>query len=278
MKRVWGQLLLGLSLLAGAAAAVPACTHNNSTLFVQDVLAPPQVSQGGVCTYTADPTQPSIASGRLDVALRQHYDAFFLLANQMVAESNSQQLQTETSTITIQGAVVRITDVAGNQVNTFTVSAATTVYPASGSVPGYASIGPVTIIDTQSVANAGGQLSSTQQSVRLITHTKFFGNTLGGRYVESGEFDFPVDICETTPASPNCLVAFSQADINPLFTTPNCMAAAAAAGGSSSTSSLPVPCVFGQDDVVDCSACLSNPACNPKAQPIAGIVDAGGGG
>lgn len=262
MKRVWGHLLVGLSLLAGATAAVPACVHNDSSLFVQDVLAPQLVTGGAQCIYTNDPTQPFISSGVIDVALTNQYYAHFLLGNQMVPESNSQQLQTETSTIHVEGAVVRITDAAGNQLNTFTRLSSSTVYPASGSTPGYAPIG-LTILDSNTVDSLKGQTAGGS-TVRVVTYVTFFGHTLGGKYVESGEFDFPIDICNA------CLIAFSAQDINPLYSLPNCL------GNGSAQTNLPTPCAPGQDAYVDCATCLTNPACNPKATPVV-IVDAGGG-
>jgi hypothetical protein len=264
MKRVWGHLLVGLSLLAGAAAAVPACVHNDSTLFVQNVLAPPLVTAGQECTFTSDPTQPAISSGTMDVALTGAYNATFLLANQMVSESNSQQLQTETSTIHVEGAVVRITDAAGNQLNNYTRFAAGTVYPASGTTPGYAPIS-VDIVDSTSASSISGQLAGGAV-VRLVTYTTFFGHTLGGRYVESDEFGFPVDVCYA------CLVAFTAADINPNLPFPNCVGT----GTSGSATSVPVPCKPGQDTPIDCSACRESSAvCNPNAP--APVADAGAG-
>ncbi len=61
---------------------------------------------------------------------------------------NSQQLQTETSTVNIQGAVVRITDSAGNGLAKFTRLAAATIYPATGGVPSFAPIQVTTIDET----------------------------------------------------------------------------------------------------------------------------------
>jgi hypothetical protein len=264
MKRVWGHLLVGVSLLAGGAAAASACVHNDSTLFIQDVLEPPIVTAGQTCTFTSDPSQPSLPSGALDFALATAYVAEFLLANQMVPESNSQQLQTETSTIHIEGAVVKITDAAGNQLKSYTRVVGGTVYPASGTVPGYAPIG-VEIVDSATAATAAQQAGNG--SARLITNTMFFGHTLGGKYVESDTFAFPVDVCY------GCLVSFTGQD-NPLLPSPNCVGTGTGTGGSGSTTSAPVPCQYGQDVAVSCTTCLSNPVCNPNPAPLA---DAGAG-
>ena len=258
MKRVWGHVLAGVSLLAGAGVVMPACVHNDSSLFVQDVLAPQFVTAGQACSFTSDPTQPFLSSGILDVALRTEYDPTFLVGNQLVSQSNSQQLQTETSIITIQGAVVRITDSAGNQLNTFTRLSSATVYPATGTTPGYAPI-TVTAVDPGTATNAVAGMAKGG-SVRVVTYVQFFGQTLGGESVQSDDFEFPVDLCD------GCLVLFSATDDNPssAFPQPNCnLASAAAMSGTGSTSSLPSPCLIGQDYSTDCSQCLGTAVCNP---------------
>jgi hypothetical protein len=263
MKRVWGHVLAGVAVLGLGSAAVFACVHNDSSVFIQDVLAPQQVSNGQGCSYTSATSQAVMSSGILDVLFRDHYDPTYLVGNQLVAEANSAQLMTETSTFNVQGAVVRLTDSAGNSVGTgsFTRLAAGTIYPASGSSPSYAPITVTSVIDAQSVADlqnpaknataamtiAGGGLA------RVVTYVRFFGKTLGGRYVESNEFEFPVDVCS------GCLIQFTPQDINPCYKAPNCIGNAAAGTSSAQQS---VPCVFGQDLAIDCLQCQAYPACH----------------
>jgi hypothetical protein len=279
MKRVWGNGLSGLMLLVGVAAAsggTPACVHDDSTIFVSNVLAPQFVTAGMACTFTADPTQPTLPQGIRDVALAPEYTAEFLVGNQIVPAGNPNQPQTETSFVTIKGAVVRIVDSAGDQLNTYTANAATTIPPSSGTTPGYASLG-VTIIDSGTAVSLAKTIASMNpnEALQVVSYVRFFGNTLGGDSVESNEFGFPVNICL------GCLITFPSAeDFVPETPTvgipqPNCLNSAAASNGASASE----PCALGQDLPVDCSTCLRNPVCNP--QPTAGttpIVDAGGGG
>lgn len=182
----------------------------------------------------------------------------------MVPEVNSQQLQTETSTVNIQGAAVRITDSSGNQLTSFTRLAAATIYPSTGGVPSYAPI-PVTTIDSNTVltnpdiaANVIKPPFPGGGTVRLVTYVKFFGQSLGGLNVESGEFEFPVDVCK------GCLISFPIADTRPNCALPNCLGATT----SSSTTTTTTPCVPGQDVPVACSLCLGTvPDCEGVAQP-----------
>jgi hypothetical protein len=246
MKRVWGHVLVGLAAISAGAAVTTACTHDDSSMFVLDVLAPQLVSNGAACFFTSDPTQPFISSGTLDVGLAGEYNAEYLVGNQLIQQGNTDQLRTETSRITVQGAIVRITDANGNQLKTYTRLTAGTVQPGSGADPGYAPFN-VTTIDNgtaSSIKPARGAL------VRLITYVRFFGQTLGGQHVESNEFEFPVDVCN------GCLVRVSQMDFS------------ATAG----TTMLPLPCFPGQDFAIDCSQCDA-PVCVATCPSF----DAGGG-
>jgi hypothetical protein len=271
MKRVWGHVLTGLSLLTvGAVAFAAACVHDDSTIFIQDVLAPQEVSNNQPCIFTSSTTQAVLPSGVLDTDFRYQYDPTYLVGNQMVPEQNTQQLMTETSTVNIQGAVVRITDASGSQLTTFTRLAAGTLYPSTGGVPGYAPIS-VTTIDRDTIIN-NSTIQATIGSggvVRLVTYVRFFGKTLGGKYVESNEYEFPVDVCK------GCLITFSPQDIlmAPGVPVPNCLGS----GAGSSTAQQSLPCVVGQDLQIDCIQCQNVTDCHGKYQ--GGIIqDAGGGG
>src|SRR5262249_49152118 len=122
-----------------------------------------------------------------------------------------------------------------------------------GTVPGYAPVTAI-IIDPQTLG-ADGALQTTVSgggTARLVTYTKFFGNTTGGKSIESDEFEFPVDVCK------GCLISFSATDINPNFGAPNCL------GASGGGSSLPTPCFPGQDFLIDCAACQQIADCHPN--------------
>jgi hypothetical protein len=254
MKRVLGRILAGLSFMGGAAIAFPACVHDDSSLFILDALAQPSNSTSSVCGYTADPTQPYVTSGVIDYVLTQGYLATFLVGNQLVPEVNNTQLMTETSFIDVQGAVVRITKSNGDPIKSFTRLAATTIPPSTGATPGFGAV-QVVILDPDTVVNDSDVISTIQPSpipggsvVRFVTYTKIFGKTLGGKDVESNEFEFPVDVCA------GCLVNFTDGPDHP---TPNCVV-----GTSTSTTTTAIPCQPGQDVPVPCSiACPSIPVC-----------------
>jgi hypothetical protein len=263
MKRVWGHVMTGASVVAGIAATgsiVAACVHDDSTMFVQGVLAPQFVTAGMACTYTADPTQVHLTSGALDVGIIDSYTAEFLVGNQIVPRGDPNQPDTETSYITVEGAVVRILDAAGNQLTSFTQPAGITIPPSAGN-PGYAPVS-LQILDPATVQSLGLDASNAGSTKRLIPYTRFFGHTLGGDSVESNEFGFPIDVCY------GCLITFSSTDVNPNFKFPNCVGTS-----STTTTATSVPCIVGQDFPVDCTQC-STAACRPNQGVPAS--DAGG--
>ncbi len=265
MKLVWGHVVAAAALVGGGVAAVSACAHDNSTLFIRNVLAPQLVTNGQQCLFTSDPTQPYISSGTLDIDFKDTYDAEYLVGNQTVPVGNPSTPNTETSRITIQGGIVRITDSSGMQIKTFTRYTAGTIDPLAGTDPSYLPIG-LTILDHDTVESFRSTLSqSARPVVRLVTYVRVYGYTLGGDYVESNEFEYPVDICQ------GCLISFAPQDIDPNYPAPNC--GAAMTGGATT---LPVPCTRGQDATVDCSQCQGIPDCYPNI-PNGLPVDAGAG-
>ena len=266
MKRVWGHVLSGVLLLGGAmtaAASFPGCVHDNSTIFVADVLAPQYVTAGMACTFTADPTQPVLAEGTLDVGLTSEYSAVFLVGNQIVPRGDPTQPHTETSYVSVEGAVVTVTDSSGAQLDSFTTMAAGTIPPSSGTTPGFASLS-VTIVDsaaTAAIVMGGG-------AGRILSTVRFFGHTLGGESVESNNFGFPIDVCT------GCLVDFPVTEQNNALATPNC----ASAGAAATAAATNVPCVTGQDLKIDCSVCQDFKVCQGALAGTTQIADAGGGG
>jgi hypothetical protein len=287
MKRVLGHCLAGLTLLCGGVAVMSACAHDDSSLFVQNALYPTPVSVGQSCVYTADPNQTFLPSGELDLAFASEYSAWFLIGDQMVAQANGQQLETETSTVDIQGAIVVDTDAAGNQLDSFRSVTSGTVYPSSGTVPGYVSTS-ATIASQKAVSALASEEASNIEGggyTTLITYVKFYGYTLGGTYIESNNFEFPITVCNGK-FNPNCLIDFSQSEVTsccvngtcatPAPMRPNCL------GASSTAASLPVPCIRGQDTKVQCSQCQDNPACSgayaTTAPPSLCLMDGGTGG
>jgi hypothetical protein len=250
--------MAGLVAVGGAGGVVSACSHNDSTIFIYHVVDPGQTTPGVVCPAPqANPTAPFISQGELDTAISPSgFFANFLVGNQLVGQADPTIPRTETSFFNVQGAIVRITASDGSALATYSNLASATIAPASGGTPGYATVG-VVLLDSSVIPLTPGV---------YVTYTKVFGKTLGGQYIESNEFEFPISVCR------GCLVQFSAADINLLCTPiPNCVGS-----GSATTTNMSVPCFPGQAPT-DCSACdPSVPECNPPVRCIGldgGVTD-----
>ncbi len=248
LKRIWGH---GIVALIAAGLIATACADNDGSVFVVGVLAPP-IAANGVCTYTIAASGPFLSGGTVDLAFTNSYQPTMLLGNQLVARGNAQESRVETNRVQLQGSVVRITDAAGTELRSYTVAAAGILDPASGTTPGYGSTSTI-LLDPDTAASLRTQLANAPGTTRtLLTYTKFFGQTLGGTHIESGEYQYPITACF------GCLVTFPAGSADTSQTLPNCLGTS---GGSSGN--LVTPCTLGQDQFVDCRLCQNNAVCIP---------------
>jgi len=273
--------LSGALLTAGAGVLIPACVHDDSTLFIRSVLAPPQSSGTAGCMYTADPTQPTLSAGEVNVALASRYYAELLVGNQMTPQGDPTQARTETSRIVVDGAVVTLTDANGTQLTAYTTATSQTIDPASGADPSYAVMG-VIAVDANTIDRfagcpdmapsclnnplpAGDAVVTPDSQQQIISNIQVFGKTLGGESVQSNVFEFPINLA-TGLALVGNVINGTCASIN-----------------SSATSSVTPPCSLGQDQVTDCSLCQYSPFCVCGLSSCDMVMqeptpDAGGGG
>ncbi len=246
---------------ADMADAADAADVAPPPIFVSEVLIPPTVPPGTGCSYANAPNQPPLLSGVLDVALRNTYEASYLIGNRLESTGDADP---SASYVDIKGATVRITDATGHELISYTRLASVVVAPASGKTPGYAALPGLTIVDQHTVQGLGSLGPGDVRS--LLTFVRVFGNTLGGDYVEADEFELPVNVCS------GCLISFPQQNVDPALPSPNC-------AGNPAIGSQPVtvPCTF-EDLPIDCSACqFFSAACQGALAGVeAGIsVDAG---
>lgn len=220
MSRLYSRSL-GLALLVTAPFALlgpVACADNKSTLFIRHVLAKPDD-----CLFKPDPAGAFIGQGTLDLQFTDTYAPFVLVGNQMVAQGDDDTLKTETSRIQLQGAEVSLTTAAGSEVANYTTTISGTIDPEPGADAGYG-VTQVVMVPPGAV-NAPGS---------YIANVTVFGETLGNQDVETGEFNFPIEICD------GCLVFFNKDSQD--------------AGTCVAPTGDPVGlCLPGQDGPTDCS-------------------------
>lgn len=252
MKRICGYVV-SLAAVAGlVGAAVPACATNDQTIFIHGVLAPSTNRQGGACLYTADPTQPLLFEPVLDLGLTDSYNAVLLVGNQLIPRGDPTNNRAESNRIHINGAIVKVQDPDGTGIREFTSLSTGFADPQNNNQPGYSPIG-VVVFDAPTKDLVLPSVQAKGKSRTLLIVVKVFGTSLGGEDLESGEYQFPMQVCR------GCLVRQDGTDTKQ--TLPNCLAAPEAAAATSTDG----PCYLGQDRSISCKDCQGNPLCDPKA-------------
>ncbi len=200
LRRTFTVLAVGLV----TSQLGPACTDDNQSVFVNGLLAPPLTRQQGACVYTPDPTQLTISSGTLDVAVKQNYNANLLVGSMLIRRSQRDDLRAEPNRVYLQGAIVRVTDAGGRELNSFTALSNATIDPSDGTTPAYSTLLGLRIVDETSVGKVASSIPDGG-SITLIAYVKVFGNTAGEVSIESAEYQVPVRLCR------KCLVTYQFA-------------------------------------------------------------------
>jgi hypothetical protein len=260
MKRILGRVVVVCTSALVIGAAAPACVENDQSIFIRSVLAPSTNRQNGTCVYTDDPAQPLLFEGTLDVGVTDSYRAIVLLGNQMIARGDPGNTRAEPNRVHLNGVVVRVSDPNGGLIAEFTSLATGFADFQSNNNPDYGVMGVVGI-DAPTAATLRGQLPLGQDARQVILNMKAFGKSLGGVDLESGEYQFPLRVCN------GCLVTFAGANDPAQTPNPNCLAAIGAAAGGGQAGLL--PCFAGQDEAVPCQLCYDpgNPGARPACDP-----------
>jgi hypothetical protein len=220
------------AFVAAAALGTLGCEDNDSALFVRSVLA----VRSPQCEVKADPGSLVLLNGVYDVGLDPNsgYQAVLLVGNQLTRVGSRNQKRVETSRVILHGAIVNVMDSEGNSLDEFTVDGTGAVDPANGEEPSYGLL-------TTTLVPPGAAPGALNVGVRA------FGETLGGREIESAELFFPIFVCS------GCLVSFPADAIDP--------ATGACGANPADVSPENIPCNIGQDFPVDCRACAGIAAC-----------------
>ncbi len=248
-----GPLLGVAALVAFGGLAASGCAENDSIVYLVGVLA----TEFTDCVAKPDAGAVLHSEGALDLSLARSYSGALLVASQLTQRGSREQLRTETARLRLEGAEVTLSDAFDRPLavspNPFSTPATGLVNPASGTTPGFAAMFADFIpasVSTQ-VSNAVGG------DGQVIAKIRVFGTTLGGQYVESGSYTYPIRICH------GCLISYpSDANGAAAGTPYTCT-------GMAQTSDTPV-CILGQDDVAPCTQCANgNEVCKDPCQNCA---------
>jgi len=256
MKRIFGQVVALLVTGLAVSAALPACAENDQSIFVRSALYPSTNRQAGACIYTDDPQQPQLFYGVLDVSVRSSYTAVLLVGNQMIPRGDPGNARAESMRAHLEGAIVRVTETNGATISEFTSYGTGIADPQNNNAPDYGLMW-VTLIDAPTAAGLATRLAS-QPQVGVLARVKAFGKTVGGKELESDEFQFPIYVCR------GCLLRFPAGTNDTTQPQPNCLLSPTQQGTAQAA-----PCEPGQDEGVDCTACTlearkAGGACAPR--------------
>jgi len=248
MNRMSRSLVVGAFAATFSAALAPACSDNNSSLFITAVL----YRKAPVCTILADPTAETLGGGVLDLAFTKSYDAALLVGNQLTSRGSKETLRTETSRVTLRGAEIKITDSTGKTLYNFSVNGTGFVDVSRGEDSGFgifdaelipASVGEKLLARLQTLKMTTGA-TSQQTSDQIVALVRVFGNTLGNEDITSSELSFPITYCE------GCLIDYPLAAVTAPATGSTVFTC------QSDLADVPIPgCRVGQDDPIDCRSC-----------------------
>ncbi len=232
-------LLARLLVAATVTTVAVGCAENDSSLYVEGVLAPDSPS----CEYSDDPGSAMLFRGTLDVAFRSKYEGIVLVGNQLAPRGNKAELDTETSGLRIRGSEVELTTSTGEVIQEFSVNSGGFVESNTSTSPGFG-LAEVTMIPPAVGRDLAGELDGNRSATRtLIANIRVFGETLGGVEITSGDFTFPIDVCW------GCLVEYPLEALDPMGNTYVC--------GAAGDGVALEQCRVGQDERIDCRACSS---------------------
>lgn len=174
-------VLAGSLLLAGLGL-VGGCAENRSSLYIEAVMYIDPL--GSECI--ADPSGDSafLPGGTVDLLIRSDYYAPLLVGNQLYPVGNGARLRTETNRIQVESADITIEPLSGSGGTSFRVPVSATVHPGDDD-PGQVGVF-VELIPRGAISDVGS----------YIVHITLNGRTLGGTPIQSGEWLYPVEVCE----------------------------------------------------------------------------------
>jgi hypothetical protein len=229
------------ALLASAGLSTVACAENESSLFVIGVYALSRTQ----CVADPNSTAVLLPAGTLDRTLASGYNAALLVGSHLTARGSRENLRTETSRLSIEGASITLYTTDNREIALPDVAATGFVHPASGTDPGLATV------FAQLIRPA--DLGSLGPPGQAIVRIRIFGTTLGGQEIESGDYDFPIQICD------GCLISYPSEAADPDAPGDDYLCDPAVDAEVETTEPI---CSLGQDVMVPCTFCAGfNPAC-----------------
>jgi len=215
------------------------CASNDDMLVIIGAMAasPPD------CTFDASSSAKLLMSGIVDRAFGTKYTAVLLVSNQLASRGSKSRLRAETSSVTVNNAEVRLLADGKDSLDFYSVPASGYIPVGSGEDSGYG----VIAIDVL----PGGSVNIPDGTNFVIAEIRLQGTTLGGKDIESNLFRYEIFVVNSDSRAGG-LVSYNVAG--------GCQC-------SSTSSSTVSSCFPGQDAVVPCCSCMSQPFCQQVPPP-----------
>jgi hypothetical protein len=246
-----GFLALGGALLSGG------CVDNESSLYIAGVFDLTSTR----CIAEPDSDAVLRAGGYIDLAFASGYRAALLVGSQLTERGSREKLRTETSRLRVEGARVTLYGTDGGE-STYDTTASGIAQPASGTDPGLAAVFVQLVRpDDLGDPNVEDDYGALGPPGTAIARVRVFGRTLGGQEIESGDFDYQIQVCE------GCLITYPPEAADPDVDGYLCSYAADTATGTDDI------CFLGQDQAIPCTQCVAfsticrDPLQNPAYSP-----------
>jgi hypothetical protein len=194
-----------VTLMAGLMVSSVACVDTGSTVFIRQVQA---VTADDDCIVQPDPSALFRGSGFLDTSVGDGgYQAVLLVGNQMAQRGDAEQLKPETGRIQFYEVETEILDASGNSLgDVFFQTVSGFADPATNTDPGYGLVAATLIPGSMSAGLSG----------TIVSRVIIRGTSLGGNDVETGFWDFPIEVCNGCLRDSCLLPASCDDDIEPV--------------------------------------------------------------
>lgn len=190
MNRVLRQFIRGGLLASLSAAGAAGCVDNSSSLFVQGVM----IQQPPDCSVTASAEATLLFDGVMDLALTTEWRGPLLVGNQFMPRGNKQTIRAETMRVIVRGAEIVIKSLDETVLGEFTVPATGVVSPERSENAGYDAV-MATLIPTETGQTLRSELEGRDTQRTVVVDVRVFGDTLGGKEVDSAWLSFPIRVC-----------------------------------------------------------------------------------
>lgn len=204
------------SIIACVWLVLASCEDATPNLFVEYVI--PATKE---CTHEVD-SALYLPKGYYDAFCGKNYNITVRVVSLMLPRADSTRPRSEPNEVQFTSAEVRLATRQGSEVAPqFSAPVFSTVAPGDTAKPGR------TLVQVEIIPQAlVGRIRSHSDNEILTATIKLFGETVGGREVESDEFTFPFEVCDgcmtLDTANTDCsLSATQQTYIDGLTTCQN---------------------------------------------------------